>query len=415
MAIPNLKKRIREMNGGRSLDQQAAGRTADDDRRESWTRGFYTALNDALRKRGVGGLRDREGKLGLVGYTDSGLDDVTSFDFYKGNTLPVRTEKLLGGDPGAAKRLVEDMRDIATSLTFDKFKDEVTPIGSREVVSSDGKTVTKYDLTSPVYAAGTAPWDKYKTPEDVRKWVNGVKISDSAAAAVTDAVTDAIKDVVDADPTRYRAGDSQAYKDFKSTIRGVDSSTQGVGAPSPIGMYSSQFLDKAKVLSAENQKVIDESKKKTADDANWTQDVAKKLGVKVDLDMSNTGYKRKSLEEIRAEVDRQSEERRAKWRAEHPIPSTPQQTASGNVQQTASGSVQQTASGNVQQTASGNVQQTTPAGNANQDVFNKDSTQAASKAGRSSRRTVLKTTHDLDYLLSEFPREDSLDDLLQED
>lgn len=68
-----------------------------------------------------------------------------------------------------------------------------------------------------------------------------------------------------------------------------------------------------------------------------------------------------------------------------------------------------------QQTASGNVQQTASASNANQDVFNKDSTQAASKAGRSSRRAVLKTTHDLDYLLSEFPREDSLDDLLQED
>ena len=399
MAIPNLKKRIREMNGGRSLDQQAAGRTADDDRRESWTRGFYTSLDDALRKRGVGGLRVREGKLGLVGYTDSGLENITSFDFIKEDSLPVHAKKLLGGDPGAAKRLVEDMRDIATSLTFDKFKDEVAPIGSREVVSSDGKTATKYDLTSPVYAAGTAPWDKYKTPEDVRKWVNGVKISDSAAAAVTDAVTDAIKDVVDADPTRYRAGDSQAYKDFKATIRGVDSSTQGVGSPSPNGTYSSQFLDKAKVLSAENQKVIDESKKKTADDAKWAQDAAEKLGVKVDLDMSNTGYKRKSLEEIRAEVDRQSEERRAKWRAEHPIPSTPQQTASGNVQQTASGNVQQTAS----------------ASNANQDVFNKDSTQAASKAGRSSRRAVLKTTHDLDYLLSEFPREDSLDDLLQED
>lgn len=407
MAIPNLKKRIREMNGGRSLDQQAAGRTADDDRRESWTRGFYTALDDALRKRGVGGLRTREGKLGLVGYTDSGLENITTFDFLKEYSLPEHAKKLLGGDPRAAKRLVEKMRGIATGLTFDKFKDEIAPIGSREVVSSDGKTATKYDLTSPAYAAGTAPWDKYKTPEDVRKWVNGVKISDSAAAAVTDAVTDAIKDVVDADPTRYRAGDSQAYKDFKATIGGVDSSTQGVGAPSPNGTYSSQFLDKAKVLSAENQKVIDESKKKTADDAKWAQDAAEKLGVKVDLDMSNTGYKRKSLEEIRAEVDRQSEERRAKWRAEHPIPSTPQQTASGNVQQTASGSVQQTASGNVQQTAS--------ASNANQDVFNKDSTQAASKAGRSSRRAVLKTTHDLDYLLSEFPREDSLDDLLQED
>ena len=388
MAIPNLKKRIREMNGGRSLDDQFAGRSPSDTKRELWSRGFYTELNDALKQKGVGGLNSSY-------YTEP--------EYFKNDV-----KRLVNGHPGSAKQIVDKMREEASKNTLEDFKVNFVRT-VKHTTTKDGKETTKYDITSPAYSAGSAPEDIYKTPEDVRNLVNDVGISDLAAEFTTDTVMDEIRNAVDESPDRYRAGDSRAYKDFRGTIIGkvaeLDANEPGLAEPGE--KYSKDFLDKSKVLSAENQKVIDESKKKTADDAKWAQDAAKKLGVKVDLDMSNTGYKRKSLEEIRAEVDRQSEERRAKWRAEHPVPPAPQQTASDNVQQTASDNVQQTAFGNVQQAAS--------ASNANQDVFNKDSTQAASKAGRSSRRAVLKTTHDLDYLLSEFPREDSLDDLLQED